>query len=63
MACMEAAPRLHHWRSFGGADTSGIRAFREANQHLRIATGLIIAPAEATMQVSETEWVLPWDTR
>lgn len=43
-------------------DTRGIRAFRESHSHLRIAQGLIIAPAEEKIQVSDTEWVLPWDT-
>lgn len=87
MACMEAAPRLHHWRSFGGAevdlllerdgifhpieikltsrpgraDARGIRAFREANQHLRIAPGLIIAPTDEKLQINDTDWALPWD--
>jgi uncharacterized protein len=88
MACMTAPARMHHWRTFAGAevdlllerdgiffpieiklasrpnrgDTRGIRAFRETHPHLRIAQGLIIAPAEEKTQVSDTEWVLPWDT-
>jgi uncharacterized protein len=89
MACMDAPPRVHHWRSFGGAevdlllerdgifspieiklasrpsraDTRGIRAFRDANPHLKIAPGLIIAPAQEKTQLSDSEWALPWDVQ
>jgi uncharacterized protein len=43
-------------------DARGIQAFRTANPHLKVAPGLIIAPAEAKIQVTETDWVLPWDS-
>jgi uncharacterized protein len=88
MATIDAPPRVHHWRSYGGAevdillerdgvffpievklasrpsrsDARGLQAFRTANPHLRVAPGLIIAPAETKMQVTDTDWVLPWDS-
>jgi predicted AAA+ superfamily ATPase len=87
MAVMTAAPRLHHWRSYGGAevdlllerdgmfypievklhsrphrkDTKGLAAFREAHPHLRIAPGLVIAPTDSLLPLSESDWALPWD--
>ena len=89
MACMEAAPRVHHWRSYGGSevdlllerdgiffpieiklasrpsrsDARGMEAFRTANAHLNVAPGLIIAPADHKIQVSDNDWVLPWDSQ
>ncbi len=88
MAVMTAAPRLHHWRSYGGAevdlllerdgmfypievklhsrpsrkDTKGIAAFRQAHPQLRIAPGLVIAPTDALLPLSDHDWALPWDT-
>lgn len=87
MACLDAPPRLHHWRSYAGAevdllleqdgtyfpieiklasrpsraDTRGLRAFREAHPQLKVAPGLVIAPADAKLQLNDNDWVLPWD--
>lgn len=87
MAVMTTAPRLHHWRSYGGAevdlllerdgmfypievklysrpsrkDTRGLAAFRAAHPHLRIAPGLVIAPTDSLLPLSENDWALPWD--
>ncbi len=81
--------RLHHWRSFGGAEidlllerdglffpievklnsrpdhhaTRGITAFRAANPQLKIAPGLVIAPAAEKAHLNPTVCVLPWDAR
>jgi uncharacterized protein len=87
MVLLSPPPRLHHWRSTGGAevdfllerdgmffpievkaksrpsrtDISGIRAFRQAHPHLKIAKGLVVAPTESIEQLSEDDYSLPWD--
>lgn len=87
MAMLSPAPRLHHWRSAGGAevdlllerdgrlypievkaktritraDARGLRAFRDAHRHLPVAPGLILAPCETLMRVSEDDYAMPWD--
>ncbi|MEN9539178.1 MAG: hypothetical protein RLZZ126_1413 [Pseudomonadota bacterium] len=43
------------------ADARGLRAWREAHPQLRTAPGLVIAPAETQFQLTEQDWVLPWD--
>ncbi len=47
----------------GKSDVQGIAALREACPRANIAPGLIICPAEKPQRLSETEWVLPWDSR
>lgn len=42
-------------------DARGIHAFRESHPTLRIAKGLIIAPAEKAYPITENDWVMPWD--
>lgn len=42
-------------------DARGIQSFREAYPNLRIAKGLIIAPAEKAYPITEQDWVIPWD--
>jgi uncharacterized protein len=44
------------------SDARGIQAFRNANPHLKVAQGLIVAPAEDKMQITDLDWVLPWDS-
>lgn len=42
-------------------DTTGITAFRKTYPHLRIERGLVIAPTEKALQLSDQDWALPWD--
>lgn len=42
-------------------DTSGIAAFRKHHPSLRIAAGLVLAPLEHALQLSEADFALPWD--
>ncbi|MCA9488694.1 MAG: ATP-binding protein [Myxococcales bacterium] len=42
--------------------TSGLRAFRETYGD-RVAPGLVLAPVEEARWLTETDAVLPWDTR
>jgi hypothetical protein len=42
-------------------DTSGITAFRKTYPRLRIAKGLVVAPCEAMIPLSEDDFALPWD--
>ena len=44
------------------ADTSGLRAFREAYRTLKIASGLVVAPVEQFQQLSENDFAIPWDS-
>lgn len=46
----------------GKKDLSGIQAFRNTYPTLQVAKGLVIAPCEKFMQLSEEDYVLPWDT-
>ena len=39
----------------------GLRAFRESYPQLEIADGLIIAPTDVAYQLTEHDWVVPWD--
>lgn len=43
------------------ADTSGLRAFRETHPHLQIAPGLVVAPTESMVKLTEHDWAIPWD--
>lgn len=47
----------------GRHDASGIRAFRETYPHLKIEKGLIVAPCERILQITEHDYALPWDLR
>jgi predicted AAA+ superfamily ATPase len=42
-------------------DTSGLSAFRKRHQQLNIAHGLILAPIEQPLQLSDHDYALPWD--
>lgn len=42
-------------------DTTGITAFRKTYPDLRIAPGLVIAPTEKILQLSNHDWAIPWD--
>lgn len=44
-----------------GNDARGIGAFRKTYPHLTIANGLVVAPSESMYQVSEHDYVMPWD--
>lgn len=46
----------------GKNDLSGINAFRKTYPDLRIAKGLVIAPCERFIQLSNEDYALPWDT-
>jgi len=40
----------------------GIEALRETYPHLRYAPGLVIAPCEQPLRLTEHAWAIPWDT-
>jgi len=42
-------------------DTMGISAFRKKYPQLNIAPGLVIAPCEKIVQLSESDYAVPWD--
>ena len=42
-------------------DTSGLTAFRKRHPELNIAKGLVLAPIERPLQLSENDYALPWD--
>ncbi len=42
-------------------DTSGITAFRKTYPRLRIAKGLVVAPCESMLPLSENDHAMPWD--
>ena len=41
--------------------TSGIQSFRRTYDAIRIAPGMIIAPIEKPLLLSETDVAVPWD--
>ncbi|MBD3375555.1 hypothetical protein GF406_11015 [candidate division KSB1 bacterium] len=41
-------------------DTSGITAFRKTYPHLKIEKGMVIAPTEKTIPLSENDFAIPW---
>ena len=43
------------------ADCSGITAFRSTYPKLKIEKGLVLAPAEKIVQISERDFAMPWD--
>lgn len=42
-------------------DTTGLRAFRDSHPRLRIARGLVVAPCEKLLPLSENDHSMPWD--
>ena len=44
------------------SDTRGITAFRQTYPNLIISKGLVIAPTEKLIQISENDYALPWNT-
>jgi predicted AAA+ superfamily ATPase len=42
-------------------DTTGITAFRKTYPELKVAPGLVVAPCEALLPLSENDWAMPWD--
>ena len=45
----------------GRGDTTGISAFRRANPGVRTAAGLVIAPTDKVLRISERDFAVPWD--
>lgn len=43
------------------ADTRGISAFRQTYPNLRIEKGIVIAPTEKVLQISDNDFAIPWD--
>jgi hypothetical protein len=43
-------------------DTTGITAFRKTYPQLRVAKGLVVAPCERLIPLSEDDYAIPWDT-
>ena len=80
-------PRMHHWRSAGGAEVDiilerdgklfpievkvnsrpsrkhsrGIRAFRDSYPRLEIQPGMVLAPTDKILQISEDDYAVPWN--
>lgn len=48
-------------RTITKRDTLGIGSFREAFPRERISKGLILAPVDEISQISESDYVVPWD--
>jgi predicted AAA+ superfamily ATPase len=44
-------------------DCRGILSFRENYPRLKIAPGLVIAPTQQFLKISETDYAMPWDAR
>lgn len=44
------------------SSTRGIRSLRESYPNMKIASGLVVCPAEHFEQITETEYAMPWDT-
>lgn len=44
-------------------DTSGMTAFRKRHPELPVAPGLIVAPMENPLQLSENDYAIPWDLK
>lgn len=42
-------------------DARGIRAFRDAHRHLKVAPGLVIAPTQEMTALSRDDFAMPWD--
>lgn len=42
-------------------DASGVRAFRETYPRLNIATGVVLAPVESVIRLSDRDFAVPWD--
>jgi predicted AAA+ superfamily ATPase len=47
----------------GRRDTAGISAFRKRNPNLIIEKGLVLAPIDKPLQLSENDYSFPWDMR
>jgi predicted AAA+ superfamily ATPase len=45
----------------GPHDASGIAAFRAAHSRRRIAKGLVVAPMEQVVRLTEDDYAIPWD--
>jgi predicted AAA+ superfamily ATPase len=45
----------------GRRDTTGLTAFRKTYPSLRIEKGLVIAPAQSVLRISENDCAVPWD--
>ena len=43
-------------------DTSGISAFRKSYPKLKIEKGLVIAPCDQFLPISERDYAFPWDS-
>jgi hypothetical protein len=44
-------------------DTSGITAFRKQYPDLPVEKGLVLAPVERTIPLSENDYAIPWDIK
>ena len=44
-------------------DTMGISAFRKTNPNLSVANGLVLAPTDKTVQLSDLDYAMPWDVQ
>lgn len=44
-------------------DISGITAFRKQHANMTVATGLVLAPLDRVIPLSENDYAVPWDIR
>ena len=44
-------------------DTTGISAFRKRHPNIIVESGLVLAPIEGIVPISEKDYALPWDLR
>jgi predicted AAA+ superfamily ATPase len=44
-------------------DTRGLTAFRDTYPQLKLAPGLVLAPTERKLQLSDHDYALPWDSQ
>ena len=47
----------------GRRDTSGISAFRKQYSDLQVEKGLVLAPVEKPIPISENDYAIPWDIK
>lgn len=56
---IEARAKSHPSRG----DTTGISAFRKKHPNLEIKNGLVLAPTEKVLQLSDLDYAMPWDVQ
>ena len=47
----------------GRGDTSGISAFRKQYPDIPVEKGMVLAPVERPIPISENDYAIPWDIK